>query len=1515
MDISKGNIKLSNVIGAPFRDYVLLQLYMRAARGGNKNRTNEEVLYLANKTAWVRLTSSVNITLPASEIQDYYKKLGVTLAENKEDSLAKNWILEAGTSIQTGDSNGISLREGFGINGAYGLGGTEELGYRPMPGLTAVNIETTGRLGSLRLATINFKVWNMHQLNAVEALYFRLGYSMILEWGHTQYYNNDGSFARSEIYGISNPFTIADVEGGKRKEYIQQEIAKKARTSSGNYDGMMGVVSHFNWSMNQEGGYDCTVKLVGLGSIIDSVRINQAYKIPGKLVEAFKSDKSAVDDYLEKLRRKNKALQDENDWNDRVAAEQAKIPKSNLPAAPADSNTLWKLAVSYDKYPGKINEFVDEKTFAVWYSASSLKTGGAYNGVGFYVPFGNYADIDANINKEAVAKYGGIWFESNSQLGWQRLPLLDTTQVVLNTATLNAFAQANPPTNFNTADGSTTADTFAYTGANSVTQQFDKGFGTLNTATGRGQSNTFVNVDDELTYLADITNGIKGYGKATATGIATRLKPNRGNGFVANQSDGLQRVYLTAAVEVVNASTSPAKYYQPTRRAVLAAIDAWLANYPNIGNLKIDYLSKGEIVLTGSVLLTVPSSWNNHQPALSTADKKIIQDQYGTTFNSTVKLTITTNNLGFIKQIVVPDPNPGLTAALASKPNSADADLNVNQSDEKQYESSLGYASALHAMLVVVEAKAQRKALGQVGVIPVPIKDTTIEFYNDGVLRGLLTEPKKIPDTPEPFNVLTYAKKGFNSDLMVDPSKYSAITDVDFDQLCKAYVVKYPVGLENSPRSPVYIPLGYLLAFLNNMCLIYDSIDATLVSSGDTTFKDSPGHPYFYIDFNPNTNFCLTSPQQLSVDPYVCLIPFNADDTQYTSIFPKDIVLSPKFNPSTNTKSTGQNVVTAALEINGVEFKPKQTTTQANRDYQGKTMNILINVEYLISLVREFQGSDKEHAVRFQPFLERIMIDVNKSMGNINSFRIAYRDDSNVVQIQDDQWVPSLVSDKGETEVSVLQAISYNSKLKAGGDTKKLAGLLPIFSADEPGQLEVGGSLGIAREFRINTVFSTRLASTIAISAQANTGSVNATDHSSLSWLNLNKQDRYKKYIKDASSDLSAAKDAAKKAGVDKSEADRRAAQMFNDHVTNVYYDFKVDKERVEAAKNYYIERMSKVKSGDIITSSTPFIPVELNLTLDGISGIIMGNAFTVPEERLPLSLRGEKGLSKIAFIVAGLHHTIENNEWITRIKGQVIKLRGEVNIPKASTTTTTLQYKLTSNGGGADATVNNQGSDYQLSTYTGPVGTGRNKICPGQYPGAGALYSCARQVKTVMNQAAFDKQYGYVFKKNTSDIVLPAGVSPLTQSEITVLTGAEHDNHFDQGTQPSPIANFVIHHTAGGETADSIISTFKERGFPAHYIIDHKGKIYQFLPNGAFAWHAGSANGYSMGVEVTGLNDADIAKRSLSNNKVQLIAAARLAQYLGFSKSQLIGHGLVAGADRPKTEGKTIVDYINTLV
>lgn len=92
---------------------------------------------------------------------------------------------------------------------------------------------------------------------------------------------------------------------------------------------------------------------------------------------------------------------------------------------------------------------------------------------------------------------------------------------------------------------------------------------------------------------------------------------------------------------------------------------------------------------------------------------------------------------------------------------------------------------------------------------------------------------------------------------------------------------------------------------------------------------------------------------------------------------------------------------------------------------------------------------------------------------------------------------------------------------------------------------------------------------------------------------------------------------------------------------------------------------MSKIKSDDGITVAAPFIPANLSLTLDGISGIIMGQAFTIPESRLPLSLRGDGNYTKVGFIVVGLTDTIQNNQWLTKIRGQMIKLRDTTNYPK----------------------------------------------------------------------------------------------------------------------------------------------------------------------------------------------------------------------------------------------------------
>jgi hypothetical protein len=96
-------------------------------------------------------------------------------------------------------------------------------------------------------------------------------------------------------------------------------------------------------------------------------------------------------------------------------------------------------------------------------------------------------------------------------------------------------------------------------------------------------------------------------------------------------------------------------------------------------------------------------------------------------------------------------------------------------------------------------------------------------------------------------------------------------------------------------------------------------------------------------------------------------------------------------------------------------------------------------------------------------------------------------------------------------------------------------------------------------------------------------------------------------------------------------------------------------------------------------------------ITLDGIGGIIMGQAFTIDQDRLPLSLKNvnDPTHTKVGFIVVGLTHTIQNNQWLTKIRGQMIKLRDTTNYALRLTPITTSQ-KTKANTDNSRVTVSN---------------------------------------------------------------------------------------------------------------------------------------------------------------------------------------------------------------------------------
>ncbi len=127
-------------------------------------------------------------------------------------------------------------------------------------------------------------------------------------------------------------------------------------------------------------------------------------------------------------------------------------------------------------------------------------------------------------------------------------------------------------------------------------------------------------------------------------------------------------------------------------------------------------------------------------------------------------------------------------------------------------------------------------------------------------------------------------------------------------------------------------------------------------------------------------------------------------------------------------------------------------------------------------------------------------------------------------------------------------------------------------------------------------------------------------------------------------------------------------------------------------------------------------------------------------------------------------------------------------------------------------------------------------------------------------------------------------------------------------------VDGFVIHHTGGRGNVGGVINTFKERGYPAQYVIDRNGKIYQTLPDGKQGRQIKTSvdgklnNTNTIGVEVIAKDDTDILP-------IQEEAAAKLydllqKKYPDLGPDKVFGHGEV-NTHKQATEGSTIAGFL----
>tara|TARA_Y100001963_G_scaffold71133_1_gene98938 strand:- start:886 stop:3492 length:2607 start_codon:yes stop_codon:yes gene_type:complete len=193
------------------------------------------------RTTWVRMYSPVDSTIDK---------------EGKQRSGGMDTTMMMGGEVDKDSKNPLFGFDELYFQGEEGggvLAPTSEDGvktHRPIPGIKDVSISFKGGLSSIREATINWTCWSFEDLERFTPHFMSHGKGVLLEWG----------WDTSRVRQFSK-FSQEEMENGTAYSKLQDTILSLA----GDYDGMAGIISNWEWELRDDGGFDCTTTIVARG--------------------------------------------------------------------------------------------------------------------------------------------------------------------------------------------------------------------------------------------------------------------------------------------------------------------------------------------------------------------------------------------------------------------------------------------------------------------------------------------------------------------------------------------------------------------------------------------------------------------------------------------------------------------------------------------------------------------------------------------------------------------------------------------------------------------------------------------------------------------------------------------------------------------------------------------------------------------------------------------------------------------------------------------------------------------------------------------------------------------------------------------------------------------------------------------------------------------------------------------------------------------------------------------------
>ena len=224
-----------------------------------KSRSPKAIIQLNSRNSWIRMTSGVNVDGTNKLAKDYIM-LGGVLNQNKS---LRSGVGDASKAYNTTSPSGTSYNTAFKAGTA---------GIKPMPGITAIDIKSKSAYGSLREVTVQFICHNLQQLEDLELLYMRPGYTALIEWGWVPFLDNAGQ-PQSNIKFYDGVLDGKASNGKADRDQIFLDLFQNSKDHSGNYDALYGYIKNYNWTARMDGGYDCTTTIISIGEILESLKI------------------------------------------------------------------------------------------------------------------------------------------------------------------------------------------------------------------------------------------------------------------------------------------------------------------------------------------------------------------------------------------------------------------------------------------------------------------------------------------------------------------------------------------------------------------------------------------------------------------------------------------------------------------------------------------------------------------------------------------------------------------------------------------------------------------------------------------------------------------------------------------------------------------------------------------------------------------------------------------------------------------------------------------------------------------------------------------------------------------------------------------------------------------------------------------------------------------------------------------------------------------------------------------